>query len=83
MTEKIAMMLMLSSIESTLPKAAWAFAVLPVAVGLPVAPALVAETGVGVKTPGLAMQELAAAIAAEVPEGAKELTVPLPAKLHD
>lgn len=78
------MMLMLSSTTSTLPKAALAFPVLPVAVALPVAPPFVVGTVVGVKTaPGLEMHELAAAFAAETLEGAKELTVPLPAKLHD
>jgi len=78
------MMLMLSRTTSTLPKAAWAFPVLPVAVGLPVDPPLVAGTADGVKTaPGLEMHELAAALATETLEGAKELTVPLPEKLHD
>jgi len=38
----------------------------------------------GVKTaPGLLMQELAAAFAADAEVGARGLTVPLPAKLHD
>lgn len=79
------MMLMLSSTTSTPPKAALAplLPLLPVAVALPVAPPLVVGTRVGVKTAlGLEMHEVAAALAAEELEDAKELTVPLPPKLH-
>lgn len=44
---------------------------------------VVEAAGVGVNTaPGLAIQELAAALAAETLLGAFELTVPLPAKLQ-
>jgi len=46
-------------------------------------PALVEAAADGVKTaPGLEMQELAAAFAPERLEGARGLTVPLPAKLQ-